>query len=41
VADHGGEITADSPGPGKGSTFRVRIPLDACAKEQSYQHQAA
>ncbi|HIQ22542.1 MAG TPA: HAMP domain-containing histidine kinase [Planctomycetes bacterium] len=27
VADHGGEIEADSPGPGQGSTFRVRLPL--------------
>ncbi len=27
VADHGGEITADSSGPGQGSTFKVRLPL--------------
>lgn len=27
VADHGGEITAESPGPGLGATFRVRLPL--------------
>jgi signal transduction histidine kinase len=27
VADHGGEIEAHSPGPGQGSTFRVRLPL--------------
>jgi signal transduction histidine kinase len=24
---HGGQISADSPGPGLGSTFRVRLPL--------------
>jgi two-component system, NtrC family, sensor kinase len=40
VADHGGEITAASPGPGQGSTFRVRLPLDS-QKENRYQHQAA
>jgi len=27
VADHGGEITAESAGPGQGSTFKVRLPL--------------
>jgi two-component system NtrC family sensor kinase len=26
VADHGGEIEAESPGPGRGATFRVRLP---------------
>ena len=29
VADHGGEIDAQSAGPGRGSTFRVRLPLAA------------
>ncbi len=27
VADHGGEITASSPGAGLGATFRVRLPM--------------
>ena len=27
VADHDGEITAESPGPGRGATCRVRLPL--------------
>ncbi len=27
VEAHGGAITADSPGPGQGSTFRVRLPV--------------
>ena len=27
VADHGGDIRAESPGPGQGATFRVRLPL--------------
>ena len=27
IADHGGEIHAESPGAGHGATFRVRIPL--------------
>ena len=27
VADHGGDIEAASPGAGRGSTFRVRLPL--------------
>lgn len=28
VHQHGGEVTAESPGPGRGSTFTVQIPLD-------------
>ena len=28
---HGGTVTADSPGPGKGSTFTVRLPLATLA----------
>lgn len=27
VEAHGGRITAESPGPGQGSTFRIRLPL--------------
>jgi len=27
VDDHGGQIHAESPGPGQGSTFQVRLPL--------------
>jgi hypothetical protein len=27
VDQHGGQIQATSPGPGKGSTFTVRVPL--------------
>jgi hypothetical protein len=27
VTEHGGTITASSPGPGQGSTFTVRLPL--------------
>jgi len=26
---HGGEVTAESPGPGKGATFRVMLPITA------------
>ena len=26
VEDHGGTLTAESPGPGRGATFRVRLP---------------
>jgi signal transduction histidine kinase len=33
VADHGGTIEATSAGPGKGSTFRVRLPRRAIAKK--------
>jgi signal transduction histidine kinase len=28
IAAHGGEIEASSGGPGKGSTFKVRIPME-------------
>jgi signal transduction histidine kinase len=28
VSQHDGEIMAVSPGPGKGSTFTVRLPID-------------
>jgi signal transduction histidine kinase len=29
ITQHGGEIEASSPGPGKGSTFAVRLPLES------------
>lgn len=40
VSQHGGEIEALSPGPSKGSTFIVRLPLTASAplKEQVGEH---
>jgi two-component system NtrC family sensor kinase len=41
VADHGGEITAASAGPGRGATFRVRLPLVAQQKETPHQHAKA
>lgn len=41
VTDHGGELEAQSEGPGLGATFRVRLPLAASAKEISHRHQAA
>jgi signal transduction histidine kinase len=33
VSQHGGEITATSPGEGKGSTFIVRLPLRPAERE--------
>jgi len=33
VTGHGGEIEASSPGPDRGSTFRVRLPLQPPAEE--------
>ena len=41
VADHGGDIEALSPGPGRGATFRVRLPLQEAQKEIENQYQAA
>ena len=41
VADHGGEIEAGSDGPGRGSTFRVRLPLAQASKEAQHRNQAA
>lgn len=41
VADHGGELEAESPGPGRGSTFRVRIPLAKTQKECERKPHAA
>jgi two-component system, NtrC family, sensor kinase len=33
VADHGGTIDVESPGPGQGSTFRVKLPRRAVKSE--------
>ncbi len=41
IADHGGEIEAQSAGPGQGATFRVRLPLPQDEKEIRHQHRAA
>jgi signal transduction histidine kinase len=44
VSQHGGEIEASSPGPGRGSAFIVRLPLApaaATAKEVPVGHAAA
>ena len=41
VADHGGEITAQSHGSGRGATFRIRLPLAQTNKEIDNHNQAA
>jgi signal transduction histidine kinase len=42
VSQHGGEIEASSPGPGRGSAFVVRLPLaPAVTKEVPVGHAAA
>ncbi|MBU4271073.1 MAG: HAMP domain-containing histidine kinase [Planctomycetes bacterium] len=42
IADHGGEIEAQSAGAGRGSTFRIRLPLAASRKEtDDYFHSRA
>ena len=48
INHHGGEIEAASPGPGQGSTFRVRLPIEAVVagsigtgKEESLGNAAA
>ncbi len=35
VNQHGGELEAASDGPSHGSTFTVRLPLDAAAPPQA------
>jgi len=41
VDDHGGHIDAYSDGPGRGSQFRVTLPVAASQKEREDQYQAA
>ena len=41
VQDHGGEIEPHSDGPGKGSTFRVKLPLAHQEKSHERKLQAA
>jgi two-component system NtrC family sensor kinase len=41
IADHGGEITANSDGPGRGTTFIVELPLANTDEETGNQNKAA
>lgn len=43
ISQHGGEIEANSPGAGRGSTFTVRLPLQPAesVKEEALGHAAA
>lgn len=41
VTDHGGQIDAQSDGPGRGSRFKVTLPLARTSKEISHRYQAA
>lgn len=41
IADHEGSIEARSDGPGRGSLFRIRLPLAESLKEKRHQYQAA
>jgi signal transduction histidine kinase len=40
VIDHGGQIDAHSEGPGRGSTFQVRLPLTEMHKETEDRYRA-
>lgn len=41
VTDHGGQIDAESDGPGRGSRFRITLPLAQPTKERHNRYQAA
>lgn len=41
VTQHGGEIEANSPGPGQGSTFEVRLPLNPVQSQEGGLRRAA
>jgi signal transduction histidine kinase len=41
LADHGGSIDAESPGPGQGATFHVRLPLAQTTEQMTNSYQAA
>jgi signal transduction histidine kinase/CheY-like chemotaxis protein len=41
VRQHGGEVTARSPGPGRGSTFEVRLPVLPAAASRAASAPAA
>jgi signal transduction histidine kinase len=41
VADHGGLIEAESAGPGRGATFRVRLPLTKTQGSRANMNHAA
>jgi signal transduction histidine kinase len=41
ITDHGGEIVAKSDGPGRGSTFRVRLPISEASNQLENEYRAA
>lgn len=41
IEDHGGRITADSPGHGVGTRLRVCLPTTQITKENEHRYQAA
>ena len=41
VSDHGGQLKAESAGPGCGSRLRVTLPLAGANKETDHRYQAA